>query len=342
MCSTTASAVAATAVVCLYILYKLALPKPLHGIPYNEKSANRLLGDIPDLVAHMSKGGDLIEWLTQQHLKSNSAIQQLFLRPFAKPMILIADYRESREIMAYRTKDFDRSKDVCTILRPVVGTNQFAQPTGPEWKLHRRLVQDTMSPAFLQGVVAPSIYASCETFISLWEAKAAIAKGRPFSASDDLFFATLDAVCAFTFGSAFPYKAIQPQVCGYKTLSAHEFVSEDMDEPVELPWFGIDENINSMIRLVDGVEKAQSSPSPPLTWLMTKATPSFRRAQKIKDKCIRREIEKAIESEKQHHDDEDESWVRNAVDHIIDRENKLAEKEDRKPDYFSQMIMDEV
>lgn len=341
MLSVTTAALAITALA-IYVLYKLALPKPLPGIPYNVESANRLLGDIPDLVSELSKGGDFVEWLADQHQKSNSAIKQIFLRPFGKPMVLMADYRESREVMVFRTKDFDRSNDVSSMLRPVVGTNQFAQPTGPEWKLHRRLVQDTMSPAFLHGVAAPSIHASCMRFVDLCNIKANLAQGRPFSAAEDFFHATFDAVGAFTFGAAFPHSAITPQVKGLEKLSANAFASDEADKPVEIPQFDIDEEITSMIDLVDGIEKAQSSPSPPLPWLLTKAKPSFWRANRLKNECIRREIENAVASAERNEASGDQSWVRNAIDHIIDRENKLAEREDRKPDYFSPMIRDEA
>lgn len=342
MISLAVTAIAAASLIGLYALYQFLLPKPIPGIPYNAKSANRLLGDIPNLISELSKGGDFVEWLADQHIKSNSAIRQIFLRPFGRPMILLADYRECRELMVFRTKDFDRSQDVSSMLRPVVRTNQFAQPTGSDWKLHRRLVQDTMSPAFLQDVAAPSIYESCLRFIDLWNIKADLANGRPFAALDDFFYATFDAVGAFTFGSAFPYSATKPQADGLAQLAADDFVSDDIDKPIDFPQFDIDENITSMIRLVDGIERAQSSPSPALAWLMTKASSSFRRARRIKDECIRREIEKAVASAKKNEASEDEAWVRNAVDHIIDRENKLAERENRKPDYFSQIITDEV
>ena len=37
--------VLSSAAAILYILYRAALPKPIHGIPYNKKAARSILGD---------------------------------------------------------------------------------------------------------------------------------------------------------------------------------------------------------------------------------------------------------------------------------------------------------
>lgn len=338
----TSAAVGFTLVAGFYLLYRLALPRPLPGIPYNAKSASRLLGDIPDLVSFVSKGGNFIEWMADQQIKSNSVIKQVFIRPFGKPMVLLADHRESREIMVYRANDFDRSQDVVKMLRPVVRTNQFAQPTGPQWKLHRRLVQDTMSQNFLNDAAAPSIYASFTRLINLWNHKLDLAQGRPFSAADDLFLAAFDAVAAFTFGSSFPHSALKAQVDGLNSLSPNDIARGTADDAVDFPTFDIDESISSMIRLVDGIETAQSSPSPSLAWVVTKLSKWFRRASAVKDRCIRDEIEKAAASIKQADDDASLVQERHAVDHIIKREKALAQKEGREPDLFAGRIIDEV
>lgn len=336
------AAVGFTLLAGLYLLYRLALPRPLPGIPYNAKSASRLFGDIPDLVSFISKGGNFVGWMADQQIKSNSVIRQVFIRPFGKPMVVLADHRESREIMVYRADDFDRSKDVVKMLSPVVRTNQFAQPTGPQWKLHRRLVQDTMSQAFLNDVAAPSIYASFTRLIDLWNHKLDLAQGRPFSAADDLFHAAFDAVAAFTFGSSFPHSALKAQVDGLSSLSTNDIAPGNIDDPVNFPTFDVDESISSMIRLVDGIETAQSSPSPSLSWFVTKRSKWFRRARAVKDRCIRHEIEKAAASIKQTDGDASMPQERHAVDNIINREKKLAQKEGREPDFLANRIIDEV
>jgi hypothetical protein len=43
----------AVVLVLLYTLRYMLLPKPLPHIPYNTNAANKLLGDVPELVSHV-------------------------------------------------------------------------------------------------------------------------------------------------------------------------------------------------------------------------------------------------------------------------------------------------
>lgn len=324
----------------LYTAYRMLLPKPLPGIPYNTKSRNRLLGDIPGLLSEMANRGDFVAWLTEENLKSGSIINQVFLRPFSRPFVILADHREARDIQMNRNKEFDRTSDIIDLFGPLMRSNQVVLKTSPEWKLHRRLVQDTMSPAFLHSVAAPSIYASSLRFVDLWKAKSAIADGRPFEAMEDISLATLDAVFAFTFGPDFPHGATQLPVEGLKYSSIES--GHSSDRPVVFARSNQDEEVDSMIRLVDEVGKVQSNPWPWLKWKFVANSPSFRRRQRTKDACIRREIEKAIERRIHKAATIGDSWIRNTVEHVINREESLAKNDGRKPDFFSPMILDEV
>ncbi|KIM94123.1 hypothetical protein OIDMADRAFT_35173 [Oidiodendron maius Zn] len=106
----------------------------------------------------MSGRADFCVWIREQHLKTRSPISQVFLNLGKKPTVLIADHRETRDIMTNRTKDFDRGFNSKAILDLVAGNYQLTLKTGPEWRLHRRLLQDTMTPVFLQTVAAPSVH----------------------------------------------------------------------------------------------------------------------------------------------------------------------------------------
>lgn len=344
MLSVTATAIAVTAILVLYIGYRLALPKPLPGIPYNAESAKRIMGDVPKLTAEVSKTGDYVVWLRDQNVKSRSVINQVFLRPLGRPIVVLTDHRESRDIQMHRGKEFERSSHAIDIFRPLANRQMIALKTGPEWKMHRRLVQDTMSPSFLHDVAAPSIYASGLAFVDLWSTKARLANGRPFSAMHDLHHVTFDAVLAFTFGSQFPHSATKPQAQGLQGLSsADDLVSNSsIDEPVEFPLFDIDEEIGSILKLAQGLERVVGAPSPRLKWAFITRTASFKKLRKLMDGCFWLEIEKAVENRKRNTADADQSWVRNAVDHIIDREDKSAQKEKRRPEFFSTVIRDEV
>ncbi|PLN84686.1 cytochrome P450 [Aspergillus taichungensis] len=344
----TATAIALLLLALLYLGYWAALPSPLPDIPYNVASRHRLLGDIPDMLKEVSKTGDIVSWLRDQHLKSKSVISQIFIRPMGKPILLVSDYEEARDVMVNRIKDFDRTSLTAETFGGLLNRQQFTLKTGPEWKFHRRLVQDTMTPAFLSKVAAPSIYASSRRFVELWRVKERLAGGAPFSATEDIFHSALDAVLAFSFGPQFPQNATDPQTNLLKDLLPSELRSTnghaaDQDEAVHFPHAKIDEAIESMLELGDAMEQVKSAPSPRMKWWYVKATPTFKRLRRIKDACIRREIEKAVEARGRHQPSSDGAvWERSAVDRIVDKEESQARKEGRRPDFFSAAVMEEV
>lgn len=42
-------------VICIifYVLYRAALPKPLEGIPYNKDAAEKVFGDVPEMMGYV-------------------------------------------------------------------------------------------------------------------------------------------------------------------------------------------------------------------------------------------------------------------------------------------------
>ena len=338
--STVLVAVLAAILIAVYVVYRLALPRPLAGIPCNQESAQRLLGDIPDLISELSGRGDFAAWLAETNLKSGSIINQVFLRPFGRPFVILADHQESRHLHLNRTKEFDCNSDAIDIFQPVLKSFQPMLSTGPEWRLHRRLVKDTMSPAFLHDIAAPSIYEDTLRFVDLWNFKADVANGRPFPATEDISQVTFDAVLAFTFGSEFPHRATSSQVEGLRDFG----ISSDhpLDKPIEFPVVSLDDELESMTQLVKSMEAVQSSAWPRLSWMFIRPTASFKRYERIKNACIRREVKKAVDRLKQNAASEPRTWARSAVDHIVGQEHKLADKGGRAPDYYSPMLLDEV
>jgi hypothetical protein len=88
--------------------------------------------------------------------------------------------------------------------------------------------------------------------------------------------------------------------------------------------------------LTPWTEVMQGSPLPKLTraYIMRKA--HIKRALKIKEDYFSQELKIAVERL------EDGQVEQSAVNHVMMREKSLAEKEGRKPNYFSRVIMDEV
>jgi hypothetical protein len=92
----------------MYFSYRSLLPKPLPGIPYNVNASKRILGDLVDVLALGSTGKPLKEWIMSLTRKHNSPIVQLFFGPFSPGVVVLSDYRETRDIMLRRDKEFGK------------------------------------------------------------------------------------------------------------------------------------------------------------------------------------------------------------------------------------------
>lgn len=86
---------AVTIIAVAYFLYRAAMPTPIPGIPYKTNSANRILGDLPDMLNYAKKTGETVSFFASHCVELNSPITQIFIRPiFSKPWVIIADCRE--------------------------------------------------------------------------------------------------------------------------------------------------------------------------------------------------------------------------------------------------------
>lgn len=140
-------------VVLTYAVYLLALPKPLPGIPYNKQSANRLLGDIPEITELENAGKTGRLFWGEMAVKHSSPITQCFLGPFAKPSIIVSDYREAQDLMLRRGKELGRGKLNREAWRGIVPEHFIGMEDHDErYKDTKGLVKDLMTPKFLHEV----------------------------------------------------------------------------------------------------------------------------------------------------------------------------------------------
>ncbi len=124
----------------LYLTYRRLLPKPLPGIPYNKEATKTLLGP---MVKHMADTQELFNWVAAQNIKLNSPIVQVFGRPFARPWVVVADYREAQDVLLRRTKEFDRSNFFGDVFLGLVPKHHISMKSDyQEFKQHRRWLQD--------------------------------------------------------------------------------------------------------------------------------------------------------------------------------------------------------
>lgn len=92
-----------------YAFYRWALPRPIPGIPYNKDAANSILGDAPDAL-RFSENSEIVTWMKETLIKLNEPMIQVFMKPFSKPWVIVADFREAQDVTSRRTREFDRAE----------------------------------------------------------------------------------------------------------------------------------------------------------------------------------------------------------------------------------------
>lgn len=323
------------------LLYRLALPRPIPGIPYNEDSARKLLGDVPGMTSHIKNAeGTFITYIMESMRTLNSPLIQVFIRPLSSPLLILADFREAHDILIHR-KDFDRSPSLGDLVKGLTPDHHIHLQTNAAWKTQRRLVQDLMTPSFLHNVAAPVIHQHATLMIDLWRSKSRIAGGRPWAASDDINHVALDAVMAFSFGGDFNHSMTRPNFDAIRQLDStavDALAQRHRDEAVEFPIGRVDELIQATLDLTETVGQVQGNPLPALTWAYVNRKPKIRKATKIKEDYIMKELSDAVKRL----EETGEVVVKSAVDHLVLREKELADKDNRAPAYFSRVMKDEV
>lgn len=151
--TTTLVPILAGVILVLWKLYYLALPRPIPNIPYNEGSAKSLLGDIPHFAALEAAGQRPREFWVQLARSKASPITQFFTGPFSKPAVIITDYREAKDLLSRRAKEFDRGTFNNSVWSGAIPHHFIAMDTAdPRFAQSRALQKDLMTPSFLTKV----------------------------------------------------------------------------------------------------------------------------------------------------------------------------------------------
>ncbi|ELR04279.1 hypothetical protein VC83_08088 [Pseudogymnoascus destructans] len=322
----------------LYLAYRWALPKPIPGIPYNKEALKTVFGDAPSLVKHTTKTQELYSWMVEQNIKLQSPIIQLFVRPLAKPWVVIADFQEAQDVLIRRTKEFDKSiwfKDVAGAVMP---ESHIFMRTTPRFKQHRRIIQDIMTPGFLHNVAALHIYNVGQDVIRLWEQKARIAERHPFSVIQDVHYGALDAIWSIIFGEDSSDSTTRAQLELYSTMKSVNLPSNKNSE-VNLPRAESSVAVQSVMTHSQSIDASLKSPVPSLAHWAYRQTSAMKKAFKTKEEFIQKEVQR---SQQRLEEQAGKSEVRCAVDNILRREAIFAEKEGRKVDFHSRYVYDEV
>ncbi|KAF6834272.1 cytochrome p450 [Colletotrichum plurivorum] len=324
-----------------YALYRYSLPKPIPGIPYNEESRRSFFGDIPKLRRELPK--EAFAWMSRQGRGTGSPVFQVWLGPFAKPTVVLSDFREGQDIMMRRTKEFDRSDAFAHNVGGEARSFHITMKTGPEWKARRRLLQDLMTPAFLHDVAAPQIYKSCQTLLALWDQKMEIADGRAFDAEHDVFHAALDAVLDFGYGDAAKIRALPPQLDKINSLSAQEVqqLRSASTERIDFPVAPDSTVIKSIIQAAENVAGVGATGFPRLAWWVIGWKPSIRSGREARRKFLDDQIFQAIDRYKAGGKDQTTKSIKSAIDLIVQREDTVAQKQGKHAPKWLESMRDE-
>jgi hypothetical protein len=319
--------------VLLYGLYRWLLPKPIPGIAYNPEATKSLFGDAPAMIKEVSVTGEFRVWCAKQVTRMNSPICQIFIRPFSQPWILLADFRESRDILM-RRKEFDKSSFLSDGMA-CMGAFHANYKTGDRFKSNRQLIQDLMTTTFLNNHVGPAAYDKGLELMNLFEMKMKLSGGRPFNVKKDFEYASLDVMLKFAFGRNWVDTALGTQVDIVSKLGPSDVKLDSLDQPVSFPRGSIVNFLKSVYEAPEIVEKTINALMPKWqTWWWSKQS-WYKKVFDDKEHAMKEQVAIAVKNIRAGH-------VETALEHMLMREAARAEKEGREPDFDSQVIRDEV
>lgn len=332
-----------------FVVYRqLLLPQPIPGIAYNASAAASLLGDAPDMARAVKDTGEFGPWCAAQIVKAGAPLCQVFVRPFAKPWVLLADFREAQDILGRRTvpthkdedADFDKSTfitDSMHVLGDFHGTLR-ASTRGSDFKRGRALIQDLMAPTFLQNVVGPTVHGKAMELVQLLETKMRLADGRPFRIEADLDSVALDVMLHLSFGGKFDQTSLGPQLDTVSGMTTSDIPDGYIDEPVTFPVTHAGAFIATVRSVPDVIESYIASVAPRLKLWWWKKQSWYKAISSLKNDYFRAQIRKALG----HYRDGE---VRSAVAHMMIRVEREAERQGCAPElsrHATDVVADEA
>ncbi|KAH8891499.1 cytochrome P450 [Thozetella sp. PMI_491] len=326
---------AASLLLCVYLLHRWALPKPIPGIPYNVESAARITGDLP-LLAKASAKRYL--WFGEMAWKHKAPVVQVFLKPFAKPLVVVANFREVVDITLRRTKEFDAGPRTTKHFLHLVPDGHLTMSSrDPRFKHNTELIRDLMTPAFLNAASAPHIYEKANLLLKLWRMKSQICKGQAFDVGTDIHKYGLDNIMAIAFGVD-PSKASLQRDLDYLEENAYSASSEEGD--ARLPQLGISPELQAMLTLTRSAGVVARNPLIALFCSLYCRMSPMKEALATKEKFISTELDNAVQRLRDGELVADSA--KSALDQMILRETAAATKEGRAPHYYSRSMYDEL
>ncbi|OLN81887.1 Cytochrome P450 1A1-like protein 2 [Colletotrichum chlorophyti] len=294
-------------------------------------------------------GATFVDYMIHQAKKLDSPIFQVFLGPFSRPHVVLADFRESQDILL-RRREFDRAvQSMRGVFAGMIPHHHIHMKTDTTWKAHRNLLQDMLLPSLMASVAGPAIYANTSELIRLWRLKTKIGGGRPFDAHKDVFQGALDAILGVAFGNGFQHRAISPKVEFLNGLDEAAIArlgigadATNHDVPVDFPEGPKDKVVAAILDLADSLDGMPVAMFPRWRWAWLSRTPNLKRAIETKKEFIVRELESAVQRQKTQKETEARASIRSAVDLVVRKEREMAQKGNREPQFLSPVMLDEI
>lgn len=317
----------------LYLLYEWLLPKPYPGIPYDPKSARKLLGDAPEMIREVGLTREVHAWLLKKVTELQEPLCQIFVQPFSKPFIVLADSVEAQNVMT-RRPEFERSDFDRTSLSALDGFHS-RHHMGDVWKRTRNWLQDLLSPGFLNNTVSPILYESSLLLVSYWEKKARLANNLPFDTNEDLDHFALDGMMSFVFDEEFRHAGLNPQNEAVAKMDPSN-IKKGRNGEALFPHVKLNRFAEAMYGTVDVINATTATFFPSLGQYYVRRRPRFSKAIAVRRQVIEEQVQAAIKRF------EATGEPKTAIEFMLMREKKAAEKQGRKPDYTNKVLRDEV
>ncbi|KAJ7213161.1 cytochrome P450 [Mycena pura] len=172
----------------------------LVDIPHNKYPLWHIFGDIPSML----RASTPVDYFSQ-HVRKHGSISQSRTQskchPFSRNHCHLMPPREIEENLQRRSEDFDKAAAVRAAFAGTLPEGSVGLPADAQWKLHRRMMAPSMSPAYLATKMT-LISANARKLIDIWALKSDLVEDRPgvFQCDDDIERFAMDTIMTVLFG----------------------------------------------------------------------------------------------------------------------------------------------
>ncbi|CAI6093039.1 unnamed protein product [Clonostachys chloroleuca] len=255
--------------VIIIMVVRALYPKPYPDIPHNKHSANRVAGDIPDLVPLITSTNEFSNSMfTITTQKLGTPIAQFLFPGIRKPLIILEDPREIEDLLLRRNKEFDKAPMALSIFQPMFPKASLAQFTTPELKAQKRLWADVMAAEFLNKATAPRIRKATLGLVELWRLRVSVSNDKPFAVHEDLQNTTLDGIWVSILGD-------EAGIIDYSIKKLRSEIDGSIPFDATPPRGGF---LREEVRYIsDTIARLSNTPSPKWAGKIETYTPRYRR-----------------------------------------------------------------